>query len=367
LILHSLATRHFRNLGEAEIVFHPRTNVVVGDNGQGKTNLLEAIYFLATTKSFRTPRTTNLVRRNEAALFVRGVVEAQGIARTLSIGLDAQTERRRELRINGEKVALHKYVSTLQLFAYSSARLEILRGGPEERRRFLDRGIAGVRPQYLSDLTRYARALQQRNALLQKGRGAITPSDLDVWDEELVRAGAPIIQARNEYTLALENEFRTIVTEHRYHVGSLAMRYTPSGFERDGSPIRDVIHGLRRRELDAGFTMWGPHRDQLLFEVDQRPAHDLLSSGEVKMMVLFLKFAKMAIRRAHSDDAPLFLLDDVDAELDLGIIERLLGFLGDSVQLFTTTSKEPILGALPLASHARISMRNGVVTATETR
>jgi DNA replication and repair protein RecF len=361
LILRSLATRNFRNLAEGEVAFHPAANVVVGDNGQGKTNLLEAIYFLGTTKSFRTPRTTNLVRSGESLLYVRGLAESEGIARQLSIGLAAESERRRELRINEEKVSLQKYVSTLPLFAYSSARLEIIRGAPEERRRFLDRGIAGIQPAHLTALSRYTRALQQRNALLQRASGG-TDAALEAWDEEVIRAAAPIVAGRASYIAALESEFGRIISEHRYHVDSLAMRYQPAGFDISGEPDREMIRSLRRREREAGFTMWGPHRDGLSFEIAGRAAHDILSSGEIKMMVLFLKFAKIAVYRRSEGDPPLFLLDDVDAELDLGIIERLLRFLAGSLQLFTTTAKEPVIRALPLAEHRLISMKQGIVT-----
>lgn len=363
MILRSLGTRNFRNLAEGEVEFHPAANVIVGDNGQGKTNLLEAIYFLATSKSFRTPRTTNLVRRGENLVFVRGVVESGGLSRGLSIGLSSESERRRELRINEQKVALQKYVSVLPLFAYSSARLEILRGGPEERRRFLDRGIAGIQPQYLSDLNRYGRALQQRNALLQRASGQ-PPADaaLDAWDEELIAAASPIVTARASYARAVEREFRTIVAGHGYHVTTLGIQYIPSGFETSGEPLREAIRLLRRREREAGFTMWGPHRDVLGFDIDGKAAADMLSSGEIKMMVLFLKFAKIALHRSAAGDPPLFLLDDIDAELDLGIIERLLGFLAGSLQLFTTSAKESVIRALPLGEYRRISLRNGVLT-----
>jgi DNA replication and repair protein RecF len=362
VILRRLATRNFRNLADGELQFHPAANVIVGDNGQGKTNLLEAIYFLATTKSFRTPRTTNLVRTGAPDLFVHGVIETGGLEKYLSIGLSAESERRRELRVNEERVGLQKYVTVLQLFAYSAARLEILRGGPEERRRFLDRGIAGLHPGYLADLNRYGRALQQRNALLSGGNVGLTL--LDTWDEELALAGAPIIRARSSYASLLDAEFHRIAAEHDYHVTETRMRYTPNGFETDGTLQRDAVRALRRRELDAGFTLWGPHRDLMAFELDGKPATDILSSGEIKMTVLFLKFAKLSLYRSQFEQPAVFLLDDVDAELDLGIIERLLVWLGGTTQLFTSSAKESMLPMMRLGHHRRIYLKNGRVTET---
>src|SRR5207249_8956816 len=122
--------------------------------GQGKTNLIEAIYFLATTRSFRTPRLVNAFRFGAETLFVSGVLRQESIARTLSVGLEIGEARRRVLMINGERVLLHPYLAAMTVFAYSAARLEIVRGSPEERRRFLDRGIAGIDPSYLGALTR---------------------------------------------------------------------------------------------------------------------------------------------------------------------------------------------------------------------
>src|SRR5215212_8623729 len=166
MILERIEPQHFRNLAEHEVEFHPQSNILVGRNGQGKTNLLEAIYFLATTKSFRTSRIASTFRFGSASVFVSGVLHRDGLDKTLSVGLETGETKRRVLMINGEKVTLPAYLHAMSVFAYSSARLEVIRGTPEERRRFIDRGIASLNPAYLEQLTRYMRVLKQRNALL---------------------------------------------------------------------------------------------------------------------------------------------------------------------------------------------------------
>ncbi|HUF16514.1 MAG TPA: DNA replication and repair protein RecF [Thermoanaerobaculia bacterium] len=365
MILRTLEARNFRNLEEAQVAFHPEANLIIGDNGQGKTNLLEAIYFLATTRSFRTARTTNLIRLGAPSLFVRGTIEERDLQRVLSIGIEAASERRRELRINEEKVQVHRYASVLHLFAYSASRLEIVRGGPEERRRFLDRGIATIQPGYLKELTRYGRSLQQRNALLQKiSTGEASPKLLDAWDQELVTAAMPVVEARARYTTSLVDEFRRVVSAHDYHVKNIEITYQPSGFDPGCDPAEALreLGKNRPRELAAGFTVVGPHRDTLAFEVEGRPAADLLSSGEIKMTVLFLKFAKIAIYRALLEARPLFLLDDIDAELDLKIMERLLRYVEGSVQIFATSAKPSVFSDLLIGPHEKISLRSGAVT-----
>src|SRR5436309_4054777 len=282
--LRQVTTDNFRNLASAEIAFHPRVNLVVGRNGQGKTNLLEAIYFLATTKSFRTSRVASLVRHGSQSVFVSGTLR-RDVEKTLSVGLD---DKKRVLLINGERVPLAAYVSAMTVFAYSSARLEILRGSPEERRRFLDRGIASVDPSYLDALARSTRVLKQRNALLQEGAAA---SSLDAWDAELAHAAAVVQRARDAYAAALSEAFAKIVERHAYHVRDLQMIYRPS-----------LLPAKRADELRARVTLAGPQRDQLDFVTSGRPAAEVLSGGEMKMIVLFLKIAKLDLFRARYDE-----------------------------------------------------------------
>jgi DNA replication and repair protein RecF len=352
VILRSLTTQAFRNLAPEDVPFHDQVNIVVGRNGQGKTNLLEAIYFLATTKSFRTSRVASLVQFGSPSVFVSGLLHRFGVEKTLSIGLETGETRRRALMINGERVGLAPYVNAMSVFAYSAARLEILRGAPEERRRFLDRGIASVDPAYLEAVSRYGRVLRQRNALLASG----SVSSLAAWDEELMTAASPLQRARATYTTALSAAFNAIVVEHAYHVRNLGITYRPS--------VVDMLPQIRREELRARMTLAGPQRDLLEFSVDGRPASEVLSGGEQKMVVMFLKFAKLTLFRERFEEAAVFLLDDIDAELDLEILEQLLLKLPSRTQVFATSAKEQFLRTLEAGPHRRLLIENGRVTAS---
>jgi len=357
LILQTLTTQNFRNLADAETAFHPQANIVVGRNGQGKTNLLEAIYFLATTKSFRTTRVGSVFRHDVPSVFVSGVVARDGVNRTISVGLETGDAKKRVLMINGEKVTLPAYLHALSVFAYSSARLDAIRGTPEDRRRFLDRGIASIHPAYVEQLSRYARVLKQRNALLAEiahQRQAV--ASLDAWDNELMVAAAAVHRARTAYVADLGAVFREVVQRHGYHVTNVELRYKPSA--------TDDLARIRRHELRARMSLVGPQRDVLELVVDERSASEVLSGGEQKMIVLFLKFAKLELFRRRHEDAPLFLLDDVDAELDLGILQQLLSNLPISTQVFATSAKEAFLVALEAGPHRRLTVENGRVTAS---
>jgi DNA replication and repair protein RecF len=355
MILKTLTTQSFRNLTDAETAFHPQANIVVGRNGQGKTNLLEAIYFLATTKSFRTTRIGSVFRHDFPSVFVSGVLHRDGLDRTLSVGLETGETKKRVLMINGEKVTLPSYLHALSVFAYSSARLDAIRGTPEDRRRFLDRGIASIQPSYVEQLSRYTRVLKQRNALLAEiahQRQAV--GTLDAWDNELMVAAAAVHRARAAYVVDLSAVFREVVARHAYHVTNVELSYKPS--------TTDDLARIRRHELRARMSLVGPQRDVLELMVDGRPASEVLSGGEQKMIVLFLKFAKLELFRRRHDDAPLFLLDDVDAELDLGILQDLLTNLPVSTQVFATSAKEAFLAALQAGPHRRLTLENGRVT-----
>ena len=349
--LKNVLPQDFRNLEPAEISFHESANIIVGRNGHGKTNLLEAIYFLATTKSFRTTRAASMARFNSPSVFVSGVLQRFGVEKKLSVGLEIGESRRRVLMLNGERVGLPAYVNAMSVFAYSASRLDILRGAPDERRRFLDRGIASVDPAYLELVTRYGRILKQRNALLHEG----TTAALDAWDGEFVAEGGAIQAARATYAAALQGELDAIVAEHGYHVRGVKLGYAPSRSE--------TLAKLRPAELRARMSLTGPQRDTLDFTVDGRLASEVLSGGEQKMMVLFLKFAKLALFRRRFDEAAVFLLDDIDAELDLEILQRLLSRLPALTQVFASSAKEQFLAALEAGPHRRLVIENGRVMA----
>lgn len=348
MLLESFHSENFRNLAPDAVDFHPAVNILVGRNGQGKTNLIEAIYFVATTKSFRTSRMASLFRFESANVFVAGKVSRDGVTRTISVGLEGGESKKRVLLVNGERVTLPAYLHALTVFAYSAARLEIIRGTPEEKRRFLDRGIASIDAGYLEQLTRYTRVLKQRNALLHDR----STSSLDAWDDEFVSIGSEIQVSRAEYAREIAETLHAVIAGHGYHIRSIELAYRPS--------VPDPRN--RREELRARMSLSGPQRDVLEFLVDGRPAAEILSGGELKTIVLFLKFAKLDIFRRRFDEPPLFLLDDIDAELDLEILQRLLSKLPSSTQVFATSAKEAFLQALEAGPHRRLVVENGRVT-----
>ena len=188
---------------------------------------------------------------------------------------------------------------------------------------------------------------------------------LDPWDLEFAKAARTIVLARRRYLDKLAREYHSVVESLDYHVDDLRIVYEPSGaFEESEERSLEAIRKLRRRELMTGFSLSGPHRDLLRFEVADRDAAEVLSSGEVKMTVLFLKLAKIDLYRQLGEDRPVFVFDDIDAELDLTVTERLISFVGSQVQLFTSSAKEEVLDRLDLGPHKRFRIRAGQVFET---
>lgn len=360
MYLASLATQGFRNLKDARVALAPGLNLIVGRNGQGKTNLLEAAYVLSTTRSFRTSRMSSLPAIGTASYHVSGErIDDQGLTTTMGVGVD-RGRGRREARINGEPVPIRRYVQALPAIAYSQARLDIVRGGPEERRRLLDRGIAHLEPLYLDELTRFQQTLRQRNSLLTAIRERrASRSSIEPWDQQYLDASAAVRDARAKFVRSLVARFFEIVSRHTYPLDALSVDYAPSLYGDEGDvPEEDAIELYRDREIAAGHSVRGPHRDDLLFRTEDLPASEILSSGRIKMLVLFLKLARIELFRERWGRSPLFLLDDVDAELDLDVIATLLEGTAE-MQVLATSAKGSIFEQMNLPEHRLLRVSDG--------
>jgi DNA replication and repair protein RecF len=197
--------------------------------------------------------------------------------------------------------------------------------------------------------------LKQRNALLHAG--SASPAALDAWDAEFAAAGGTIQRARSAYTESLTETFQRTVAEHSYHVRNLQISYRPS--------IADDLRALRRDELRARVSLSGPQRDNIEFTLDGRNASEVVSAGEQRMLVLFMKFAKLELFRQKFDEPALFLLDDIDAELDLDVLQKLLSRLPSKTQVFATSAKERFLAVLQAGPHRRLVIENGRVASAD--
>lgn len=342
MILDFLEVENFRNLS-GKIYCGPGLNILYGNNGQGKTNWLEAIHLLSRTRSFRTQRLQEAIRfGNENALVSGCVSSGDNLQRDLRVILKGNTK---SISVNGKPEQLARYLSQLQVFSFTADQLEVVRGVPEARRNFIDRGVASLRPAYIRTVTDYNRVIKQKNRLLQDNleREPGLPDLLELllpWNEQLVRLAVEIHQARVDYIDRLNNEL-----EHAlFEPAALQIRYA-SALESKGdldNYAELLTERLRLRlpaEAAAGRALLGPHRDDLAINLGGRELRVFGSSGQQRSALLLLDLAAISVYNLWHQDRPIFLLDDVDAELDEKRIKRLLEYLEGRTQTFITTSK----------------------------
>ena len=340
--LAEIEATNFRNL-TGKIVWGPQLNIIYGNNGQGKTSWLEAIHVLARTKSFRTQRLQEAIRFGERSAIISGRVSVTAdLERDLQVTLQ---DTSKTILVNSKRESLARYLSQLQVFSFTASDLDVVRGMPEARRRFLDRGISSIKPSYLQTIADYGRVLKQKNKLLQQANdnefSLEKLSDLVApWNDQLVNLGIIIHTQRQEYVSGLNATLERQLFDRR----ALTTRYV-SSLEGKGD-LEDYETLLRSRmalrlpaELAAGHSLIGPHRDELEIVLDGHEIRVYGSSGQQRSALLLLDLAAISLYNLASNDQPVFVIDDVDAELDERRIRRLLEYLENRTQTFITTSK----------------------------
>jgi DNA replication and repair protein RecF len=360
LSVESLAVRGFRNISQLEISLGPRLNVVSGDNGQGKTNLLEALYVLATSRSFRTTRAADLVTHGGDIASIRGAVREHGGVRQQTLGIRRGL---REARVDGKRASsLATYAVLTPVVVFHPGSLALAAGSGAERRRLLDRLALYRSPSTLEDLAAYTKAMRGRQRILEAR--SETVSDLDHWEELIARHAIAVSQARETAATDLctfaERAFREFASDG----SSLSLRYVRSG-PVDPESFRAMLAANRARDRARGSATVGPHRDDLMLELGQRPVRGVASQGQHRAVVLALALAEIAVVAALRGVEPILLLDDVSSELDrhrTGALLRALG--GRRGQILLTTTRPELIDTtdfFPVAERRDFVVRTGCV------
>ena len=340
--LESIEATDFRNL-RGKITCGSGLNIFFGENGHGKTNWLEAIYLLATGRSFKTVQLNETIRFSEELAIVRGRVrQSEEISRDLQVAIQG---RIKSLSINGKRETVQNYLGEIHAVIFNSDELNIIRGLPENRRRFLDNAIVGLSPPFVQTFTDYGRVLRQRNSLLQTAREQEfslekTAELLRPWNQQLVTLASRIHKGR----LRVVERFTEYLDRRMFGREELSIRYV-SSLEGKGD-LSDYEGLLTERlelrvqaEMAAGHSLIGPHRDDLEIRFDGHDIRKFGSAGQQRSALLALLLAQISVFEATRGEYPLFLIDDIDAEIDHRRIRRLLEFLDGKAQTFVTTSK----------------------------
>jgi DNA replication and repair protein RecF len=359
----------FRSYTEVELSFTPGVTALIGPNGQGKTNLVEAIGYLARLGSHRVSGDAPLVRSGAARAVVRGTVVRDG--RTLLVEVEINPGRANRARVNKSPLPRARdMLGLLRTVLFAPEDLALVKGDPSERRSFLDELLVARTPRLASVQADYERVLKQRNALLKtaalaRRSGGPDLRTLDVWDTHLSRAGGELLSARLELVEALRPLVEKSYAAVALGAGAVGIEYASSlGPDVDLTADRDVLAaamgaalaGLRSSELERGITLVGPHRDELVLKLNDLPARGYASHGESWSLALALRLGSYDLLRSDGGE-PMLILDDVFAELDVDRRQRLAELIAPAEQVLITAA---VVADVPdLLTGARVDVMDG--------
>ncbi|BDM73485.1 DNA replication and repair protein RecF [Streptomyces nigrescens] len=362
-----LSLADFRSYARVEVPLDPGVTAFVGPNGQGKTNLVEAVGYLATLGSHRVSSDAPLVRMGAERAVIRAAV-AQGERQQL-IELELNPGKANRARINrSSQVRPRDVLGIVRTVLFAPEDLALVKGDPGERRRFLDELITARSPRMAGVRADYDRVLKQRNTLLKTaalarrhGGRQMDLSTLDVWDQHLARAGAELLAQRLDLIAALQPLADKAYEQLAPGGGPLTLEYRPSAGEAmAGATSREDLYGVllaalgeaRKQEIERGVTLVGPHRDDLVLKLGQLPAKGYASHGESWSYALALRLASYDLLRAEGNE-PVLVLDDVFAELDARRRERLAELVAPGEQVLVTAAvDDDVPGVLVGARYA---------------
>lgn len=353
MYLDALYIKNFRNLAEVTLHPSPHFNVFEGQNGQGKTNLLEAIHFVAALKSFRGHPTRDLIAIDHPTAHLRARIAENHPTTPTTIEIDLKGSRRNVRKNDNAIRKAADYFGTLHAVTFTPEDVGVFKAGPGERRTFFDRMIFNEVPTFADEMQRYETTLRNRNALLRDELP--DPTLLKVYNRELAKSGAIIVARRiafaSSFEPQLQNAFKEIFRSHdevalSYELTWLADHNTPAqpDFNHLEEALLSALNSSRKNDLRRGFTTVGPHRDDFIATLQQQPFKNFASQGQHRGLVLAAKITEIRSLAHTLGQQPILLMDDVSSELDAERNERLFAFIRTlRGQAFITTTQPDTL------------------------
>ncbi|MDQ0220933.1 DNA replication/repair protein RecF [Peribacillus cavernae] len=350
MYIENIRLKNYRNYQDLDVAFENKVNVILGENAQGKTNVMESIFVLAMAKSHRTSNDKDLIRWDAEYAKIEGRVRKRNTSIPLELVISKKGKKAKSNHI--EQQRLSQYVGNMNVVMFAPEDLHLVKGSPQVRRRFIDMEIGQVSPVYLHDISQYQKILQQRNHYLKllQTRKQTDTAMLDVLTEQLVQYAAKIIKKRYQFLSLLQAWAEPIHSGISRGLEVLEIQYKPSLDVSESADLTKMIEEyqesfvkIRTREIERGVTLIGPHRDDLVFFVNGRDVQTFGSQGQQRTTALSLKLAEIELIHAEIGEYPILLLDDVLSELDDYRQSHLLNTIQGKVQTFvTTTSVEGI-------------------------
>lgn len=340
--LRSLTLRNYRSYAAENFAFHGKVNVIYGDNAQGKTNLLEAIHFLMLYRPFKQVKLEEIISFGEGDCRIKGEIESESGLDEVHVTLSGD---RKTVKLNGKIVyRISRIFGRYHVVSFLPSDIELVKGSPQGRRRYLDSLICTIEPAHMRDLKQYQRSLLQRNAILSK-EPRLTTESLEIWDEKLAEAGSRVVSRRLRYIDKIVPHMTRIYELTSGIKSEVGIKYTAS-FKSLDKPEQGLLAELRERfdkDRKRGHTTAGPHRDNVGFTIGDRDASVYASQGEAKNLALALKASEIDLVKDELGKTPVLLLDDVTSELDerrKKFLFRLLDNFNGQIFITTTSLKE---------------------------
>jgi len=377
LWLRSLQLTGYRNYEQLSAEFPAGPVLIIGENGEGKTNLVEAIGYLSTLESHRVSGYQALIQKHQVSSQLSAKVSHQG--RDLMVGIELNKDSPNRFFLNGsQRKKTAEIIGLIRTVTFAPEDLDLIRRDPSDRRAFMDSSLVQLKPRLAGVKSDYDRVLKQRNALLKSARSVKNPDlgTLDIWDDQLVALGTELTIERLNLVAQLEPLIKDFYAKLSASKEEVRLRLVSAVGAEDGENFADIesdakaysndfyqrLETLRDREIERGITLAGPHRDELVIEKAGLLAKSHASQGEAWSLALGLKLALGSVSRKNSDlGDPILLLDDVFAVLDKGRRQRLLEFVTDYEQVFITAADQAMAPQLDWA--AELSVSKGVLDA----
>ncbi len=343
--IEQLELKNYRNYADLKVSFEHKINVIIGENAQGKTNLMEAIYVLAFTRSYRTPRERECILWGEEFSRIKGTLHKRERTFPLEIIL---SKKGKKAKINHlEQQRLSDYIGSMNVVMFAPEDLTLVKGPPQVRRRFIDMELGQMQPSYIYHLSQYQKLLKQRNHLLKKlQRNQKTdPILLDVLTEQLITHAATILERRFAFIEKLNASAQPIHQDISRGIEQLQLNYQATIDISEDASLEDITRQfekefghMKEKEIDRGTTLIGPHRDDLHFYINDRDVQVYGSQGQQRTTALSVKLAEIELIKQEIGEYPILLLDDVLSELDDYRQSLLLSTIQGKVQTFVTTT-----------------------------
>ncbi|CAH2714634.1 DNA replication and repair protein RecF [Neobacillus rhizosphaerae] len=368
MYIEKLALRNYRNYEELFVEFENKVNVILGENAQGKTNVMESIYVLAMAKSHRTSNDKELIRWDQEYAKIEGRVQKQHSSLPLQLVISKKGKKAKCNHI--EQQRLSQYVGNMNVVMFAPEDLNIVKGSPQVRRRFIDMEIGQVSPIYLHDMSQYQKILQQRNHYLKmmQIKKQSDQTMLEILTEQFIQVAVKIVTKRFEFLRLLQNWAKPIHQGISRGLESLEITYKPSVEVLEDQELSKMIASfeekfakVRGREIERGTTLFGPHRDDLLFFVNGRDVQTFGSQGQQRTTALSLKLAEIELINNEIGEYPILLLDDVLSELDDFRQSHLLNTIQGKVQTFVTTTSVEGIDHQTLKEASTYIVESGVI------